>query len=246
MITRCSRCLLICAIVLAAGIQWKCGNSKGENGPDRSPVASIDAITVKAAPVEIGDWIATVPLSGSLRTLSTVDVKPEVGGRLTAVHFQEGDYVRKDQLLAEIDPTNHQLLYDQAAAVLEEVRPFLTPAEKPGGLGMIGPYCVTRLLGVGGMGVVFEAEDTELRRPVALKLMKPSLATRDSARQRFLREARAAAAMRAPPYGSFSRLFTNSVWRVASVSLPSANGSIMMLFVMIALGPIDPRDRSPW
>ena len=47
-----------------------------------------------------------------------VDVKPEVGGRLIAVHFQEGDTVRKDQLLAEIDSTNYQLAYDQAQAAL--------------------------------------------------------------------------------------------------------------------------------
>jgi RND family efflux transporter MFP subunit len=115
-ITRCSRCLLIGAILLTAGIQWRCGNSKGENGPDRSP--AVDVLAVKAAPVEVRDWIAEVSISGSLHTLSTVDVKPEVGGRLIAVHFQEGDFVRKDQLIAEIDPVNYQLAYDQAAAAL--------------------------------------------------------------------------------------------------------------------------------
>lgn len=118
MITRVFRCLLICAVVLSAAAQWRCGSSKGENGSDRSSGAANSALVVKAAPVEIGDWTATVAISGSLRTLSTVDVKPEVGGRLTAVHFQEGDYVKKDQLLAEIDPTNHKLAYDQAAAAL--------------------------------------------------------------------------------------------------------------------------------
>ena len=45
------------------------------------------------------------------------------------------------------------------------------------------------------MGVVFLAEDTHLQRQVALKTMLPSLAARPSARQRFLREARAAAAI---------------------------------------------------
>jgi membrane fusion protein (multidrug efflux system) len=110
--------LLIGTILLIAGIQWRCGNSKGKNGPDPSPAASVDILALKAVPVEVGDWIATVSISGSLRTLSTVDVKPEVGGRLIAIHFQEGDFVRKDQLLAEIDRTNYQLAYDQAAAAL--------------------------------------------------------------------------------------------------------------------------------
>ena len=54
----------------------------------------------------------------NLHTLSTVEIKPEVGGRLLAVYFSEGDFVRKDQLLAEIDPVNYRLSYDQAMAVL--------------------------------------------------------------------------------------------------------------------------------
>jgi serine/threonine protein kinase len=45
------------------------------------------------------------------------------------------------------------------------------------------------------MGVVFAAEDVQLKRGVALKVMKPEYGTSDEARQRFLREARAAAAI---------------------------------------------------
>ena len=46
------------------------------------------------------------------------------------------------------------------------------------------------------MGMVFEAEDTRLRRRVALKVMLPDIASEDQARIRFLREARAAAALK--------------------------------------------------
>ncbi len=45
------------------------------------------------------------------------------------------------------------------------------------------------------MGVVFKAYDTELNRPVAVKLLAPYLAGSGSARNRFAREARAAAAV---------------------------------------------------
>jgi serine/threonine protein kinase len=45
------------------------------------------------------------------------------------------------------------------------------------------------------MGVVFQAEDLHLRRPVALKVMRPSLAASDEFHRRFLREARLAAAI---------------------------------------------------
>ncbi|MEZ6064893.1 MAG: serine/threonine-protein kinase [Planctomycetaceae bacterium] len=62
-------------------------------------------------------------------------------------------------------------------------------------LGRIGRYEVERLLGSGGMGIVFKAFDSELNRPVAIKVLAPFLASSGAARQRFSREARAAAAV---------------------------------------------------
>lgn len=72
---------------------------------------------------------------------------------------------------------------------------FLSPPMEPGELGRLGQYRIIRLLGAGGMGMVFEAEDTHLLRPVALKVMRPELAASFTARTRFLKEARAAAAL---------------------------------------------------
>jgi WD40 repeat protein len=72
---------------------------------------------------------------------------------------------------------------------------FLAPAEGEGELGRLGPYRVLRVLGSGGMGVVFEAEDPALRRRVALKVMRRGFAAGAVARKRFLREARATAGL---------------------------------------------------
>ena len=72
---------------------------------------------------------------------------------------------------------------------------LLAPPQQPDEMGRLGPYRVLKVLGRGGMGVVFLAEDAELKRPVALKAMLPSLAEEASHRQRFLREAQAAAAV---------------------------------------------------
>ncbi len=72
---------------------------------------------------------------------------------------------------------------------------LLSPAIHPEMLGRIGRYDVENLIGSGGMGVVFKAYDTELNRPVAVKLLAPYLAGSGSARNRFAREARAAAAV---------------------------------------------------
>lgn len=73
---------------------------------------------------------------------------------------------------------------------------FLLPPAAAGELGRLGPYRVLKVLGVGGMGVVFLADDPNLGRQLALKAMKPALAASDSARQRFVREARATAALK--------------------------------------------------
>jgi serine/threonine protein kinase len=71
----------------------------------------------------------------------------------------------------------------------------LAPPQGPGEIGRLGPYRVSRVLGVGGMGVVFEAVDVQLHRAVALKALLPVLAASPNSRERFLREARAAAAI---------------------------------------------------
>lgn len=73
---------------------------------------------------------------------------------------------------------------------------FLAPAEAPGELGRLGGYRILEVLGVGGMGIVFLAEDPHLHRRVALKAMKPGLAASKSPRERFLREARSTAAVK--------------------------------------------------
>jgi len=62
----------------------------------------------------------------------------------------------------------------------------------------LGPYRLIARLGVGGMGIVYEAEDTRLGRRVALKVVRPELAGSADAIARFQREARAVAKLRHP------------------------------------------------
>src|SRR5712692_5744687 len=62
----------------------------------------------------------------------------------------------------------------------------------------VGHYRVTAKLGAGGMGEVFLAEDTRLRRKAAIKFLPAQMAADPERRQRFLNEARAASALNHP------------------------------------------------
>ncbi|CAN5564494.1 hypothetical protein BH11PLA2_BH11PLA2_04960 [soil metagenome] len=72
----------------------------------------------------------------------------------------------------------------------------LGPPLKPSDLGSLGPYRIIRLIGRGGMGMVFLGVDPKLRRKVALKVMLPKFLAKPAARDRFFREARALAAVK--------------------------------------------------
>lgn len=78
---------------------------------------------------------------------------------------------------------------------LEAARHLLEPPGHPEMLGRIDHFEIEEILGQGGMGIVFKGLDRELNRAVAVKFLAPHLAASGTARQRFAREARAAAAV---------------------------------------------------
>ncbi|MEM7457522.1 MAG: serine/threonine-protein kinase, partial [Planctomycetota bacterium] len=77
-----------------------------------------------------------------------------------------------------------------------EVTRSLAPPESDEYIASLGQYDIVELIGAGSTGVVFKADDRQLERTVALKILRPSLG--DAAKQRFLVEARAAAAITHP------------------------------------------------
>jgi hypothetical protein len=77
----------------------------------------------------------------------------------------------------------------------ETIRRYLGPPSHPEMLGRLGRYDIERVIGSGGMGVVLKAHDSELNRPIAIKVLAAHLAHVGAARERFAREGRAAAAV---------------------------------------------------
>ncbi len=73
--------------------------------------------------------------------------------------------------------------------------PFRVDPAQQGGIGRLGSYRLLEIVGSGGMGIVFRAVDDLLQRPAAVKVLRPERAADSGARQRFLREARLAAAL---------------------------------------------------
>src|SRR5262245_4731935 len=90
---------------------------------------------------------------------------------------------RSETALAPVDPLGETA---PVPAVLESGAPL---AVEPG--ARLGRYEVVGQLGAGGMGVVFEARDTELDRTVALKVVRPRTGDLATAQSRLRREAQA-------------------------------------------------------
>jgi serine/threonine protein kinase/Leucine-rich repeat (LRR) protein len=88
--------------------------------------------------------------------------------------------------------TDHQALPPSLA----DFKTVLSPPQSADEIGRIADFRVLRLLGIGGMAAVFEAEDPGLKRRVALKILHPAIAAKPGSNERFLREAQSAAALK--------------------------------------------------
>src|SRR5262249_32508052 len=82
------------------------------------------------------------------------------------------------------------------ASVLGDPLTVVRAALLPG--TVLGPYRVEALLGAGGMGEVYKAHDTRLKRDVAIKVLPAHVLTKPDRLARFEREAHAAAALNHP------------------------------------------------
>lgn len=84
---------------------------------------------VGIAKASLGDVDVTLNALGTVTPIATVTVKPQVGGQLIKIDFQEGELVRAGQTLAEIDPRPYQATLDQAEGQLARDQAQLANAQ---------------------------------------------------------------------------------------------------------------------
>ncbi|CAN2532297.1 Multidrug+resistance+protein+MdtA [Methylocapsa aurea] len=82
------------------------GRRRGFDGP----------ISITATPVRVADVPVTIDAVGTAQALNTVTARTQVDGRLIKLGFDEGQNVKKGDIVALIDPTLYQAAYDQAVA----------------------------------------------------------------------------------------------------------------------------------
>jgi membrane fusion protein, multidrug efflux system len=114
--------MLLALIGLGA---WRMLAPKGQN--ERR--TQVEAQTVGAAKVVVGDIGETLSGLGTVTPLATITVQTQINGQLTEVGFKEGQMVHKGDFLAEIDPRPYQAALDQAEGALIHDQGLLDQAE---------------------------------------------------------------------------------------------------------------------
>src|SRR6187455_127526 len=74
------------------------------------------------------------------------------------------------------------------SVAMRHLRPCVAPVRCRGAMDRIGEYLIRRMVGEGGMGKVYEAEERLSRRRVALKVLRPELTKHEDGRRLFLNE----------------------------------------------------------
>lgn len=119
--------LLVVAALVVVAVVVRCvgpgkGSKDGMEDQDAPVSVTVQAVVAQDVPVYL-------TALGTVAALNTVTVNPQVGGQLLSVDFEEGQPVKKGDLLARIDPRSLQASYDQAVAARRQSEAQLATAQ---------------------------------------------------------------------------------------------------------------------
>jgi membrane fusion protein (multidrug efflux system) len=107
-------------VLLAGVLLFGCG--KEEKAQPQAPIVEVVEVIQKDVPVT-GEWVGT--LDGSVNAT----IRAQVSGYLVKQNYKEGDVVKKDQVLFEIDPREYRAALAQAEAMLSQSKGALQQAK---------------------------------------------------------------------------------------------------------------------
>jgi multidrug efflux system membrane fusion protein len=105
-------------VVIVIAVVWFVRRPHGGQGGPAAAQAQQRAVPVITAQVQQRDVPIYLDGLGSVIAAKTVTVRAQVDGRLDAVLYREGDFVRRGQVLAQIDPRPFQVQLEQARGAL--------------------------------------------------------------------------------------------------------------------------------
>ncbi|NUN96378.1 MAG: efflux RND transporter periplasmic adaptor subunit, partial [Candidatus Omnitrophica bacterium] len=114
--------LCFCWSALLAMALWVSGCNRNSDAKPQSAVGGGEPAPVRVTEVTQRDMPLELAAIGAVESYSTIQVRARVSGEITKVWFQEGEEVRKDQILFTIDPRPYEVALQQARADLEKSR----------------------------------------------------------------------------------------------------------------------------
>lgn len=109
--------VIVAVIIVIVGVRAMQGSGSGAKrggGFGQGEGGKQAPVPVTVVPVEQKSVPLYLTATGTVQALSTVNVRPQVGGQLLSINFKEGQEVEKGDVLAEIDPRTYKAEYDQA------------------------------------------------------------------------------------------------------------------------------------
>jgi RND family efflux transporter MFP subunit len=106
--------LVVAGLMLAGAAKWHSGTQPGV------PVAALAAVSV-STPLQ-RELDTRAAFLGQYSAVEKVELRAQVGGTLSEIHFKDGDIVHKGDLLFVIDPEPYQIRMSQAQAQLEAAK----------------------------------------------------------------------------------------------------------------------------